>query len=258
MSNSSNITLSGPLNGTECHINGNADMYGLGIRAGFYLQWISSIIACIPVSLGNSDPPIAMAPGESENTMFGLIVFIIATFLALLKQTKELAPVEIYIILLLIFGFHYYWVPDSVIKVIMCFTSRQMLEREKPRGFFYRMVLYLFVLSISGYQLRFWFAHLKPSSTGIGQCQRFGFSFTKINLENRIFCHFNIGYSFVLLFWSLLSLGRFALFYYQRWFCPTEPEAWMGSSSRSKRYVTTVINLIYKAHKPQKFGKKPS
>ncbi|KAE9364042.1 hypothetical protein N431DRAFT_475038 [Stipitochalara longipes BDJ] len=210
MSNSSNITLSGsgPLNDTECRINGNADMYGLGIRTGFYLQWISSIVACIPVSPGKSDPPIALAPGESENTIFGLIVFIIATFLGLLRQTQELAPVEIYIILLLIFGFHYYWFPDSIMRVILYFTSRQMLKREKPNGIIQNIVVFLFVLSISAYQLWFWFAHFKPSSTGIRQCQRFGFSFIKINLDNRIFCHFNVAYSFVLFFWSLLSLGR--------------------------------------------------
>ncbi|KAE8448815.1 hypothetical protein EG329_008817 [Mollisiaceae sp. DMI_Dod_QoI] len=108
MPNSRNTTLSGPLQGIECHIDGNSDMYGRGIRIGFYLQWFGSIIASIPLPPRHSSLPITLAPGESENATFGLVVFIIATFLALLKQAKELAPVEIYILLLLNFGYHYY------------------------------------------------------------------------------------------------------------------------------------------------------
>ncbi|KAF2744418.1 hypothetical protein M011DRAFT_470546 [Sporormia fimetaria CBS 119925] len=87
----------------DCHIEGTSDMYGLGIRLGYYLQWYSSILA------------IFLAPSEVPNLRFMTELFIAATFLATVILTIEdvnrLKFVEKYIILLQIFGTYLGFVP---------------------------------------------------------------------------------------------------------------------------------------------------
>lgn len=77
-----------------CDFNGNADMYGLGIRLGYYLQWFGIILAS------------PLAPDEVPNARFALALFISATFQALIIQIvrRNLYIVEIYVVLLLTFG----------------------------------------------------------------------------------------------------------------------------------------------------------
>lgn len=77
-----------------CTFSGNADMYGLGIRLGYYLQWYGGMLATL------------LAPDEVGNARISLGFFISATFLALIIQTvqHQLYSIEIYIILLLTFG----------------------------------------------------------------------------------------------------------------------------------------------------------
>jgi hypothetical protein len=86
---------------SACTITGNPDMYGLGIRIGFYMQWYGAILAAW------------IAPSEVPGLRFWNPLFIAATFLALLIQTveKTLHPVEIYTILLLTFGGYFHFVP---------------------------------------------------------------------------------------------------------------------------------------------------
>jgi hypothetical protein len=83
-----------------CSTPGNPDMYGLGIRIGFYLQWYSAILAS------------SVAPSEINPLRFSNSLFIAATFLALIIQTARdtLDPIDIYIVSLLIFGFNFYLV----------------------------------------------------------------------------------------------------------------------------------------------------
>ncbi|TKA66540.1 hypothetical protein B0A49_10482 [Cryomyces minteri] len=86
-----------------CTFDGNSDMYGLGIRIGFYLQWYSGILASI------------LAPSELPGLRFAKALFIAATFLALLILTIQnplgLQVAEVYIILLLTFGSYLFFVP---------------------------------------------------------------------------------------------------------------------------------------------------
>ncbi|RMZ67767.1 short-chain dehydrogenase reductase SDR [Pyrenophora seminiperda CCB06] len=71
-----------------CHISGNSDMYGLGIRIGFYLQWLSAPI--VPL----------IAPKETSSLQTSHAFFVSITFLGLVIETllKDLDVVEIYII----------------------------------------------------------------------------------------------------------------------------------------------------------------
>ncbi|CAN9414488.1 unnamed protein product [Alternaria alternata] len=79
-----------------CEVSGTSDMYGLGIRVGFYLQWMSS-------------PATAwIAPGETSSLRTANAFFISATFIGLIIETalNHLDVIEIYVILLLGFAWN--------------------------------------------------------------------------------------------------------------------------------------------------------
>ena len=98
----------------NCRFVGNSDMYGLGIRIGFYLQWYGGIMATM------------IAKSEIVGLRISNALFIAATFLALLIQVanNKLRLVEIYIILLLTFGSYLYFVPLYVWRVITGCSTR--------------------------------------------------------------------------------------------------------------------------------------
>ncbi|KAL9073481.1 MAG: hypothetical protein Q9161_002902 [Pseudevernia consocians] len=60
-----------------CAIDGNTDMYGIGIRIGFYLQWYGAIFASW------------LAPSEVETLRFTITIYIAATFVALIAQVAR-------------------------------------------------------------------------------------------------------------------------------------------------------------------------
>ncbi len=74
-------------------------MYGLGIRIGFYLQWFGASLASW------------IARSEVKPLRFSNSLFVAAAFLALIIQVSKggLRAVEIYIVLLLMFGAYLSW-----------------------------------------------------------------------------------------------------------------------------------------------------
>lgn len=75
---------------------GNSDLYGLGIRLGIYLQWISSLLT-------NSLLPTTVSDLLDTNS-----IFLFAVFIAIAVATNlpgGLHPVEAFIMLQLCFGF---------------------------------------------------------------------------------------------------------------------------------------------------------
>lgn len=115
---------------TTCTIVGNSNMYGLGMRLSYYIQWYTTILS------------IWLAPTETDSLYLSTAFFVSATFLALLIQTfmstpapipslttnpctlqteeTNLKPVEIYIILLLTFGAYLALVPLYIIRLLTC------------------------------------------------------------------------------------------------------------------------------------------
>lgn len=171
-----------------CAFAGNADMYGLGIRLGYYLQWYGGIFASL------------LAPEEVPNARFALGLFISATFLALVIQTvqNDLHAVEIYIILLLTFGAYLFLVPQLLWRLVtgcqpLLDPSRFPLVDPGPTHSDLHTVL---ILAVTGYQLWFWFVKI-PGLDKL-YCKRYGFAFAKVPLNNRAFQVINIILYFVL------------------------------------------------------------
>jgi hypothetical protein len=86
-------------------IDGNSDLYGLGIRVGVYLQWFSSWFSLLV-------EPASAQEIHEVNSVF-VFAIIIATTLA--ARAHILLPVEAYIMLQ--FGFGYFFTTMSIIGV---------------------------------------------------------------------------------------------------------------------------------------------
>lgn len=167
---------------TACVINGDSDMYGLGIRIGFYLQWYGAILASW------------IAPSEINAMRFSNSLFVAATFLALIVQTakSELQPVEIYIVLLLTFGYYLYFVPLFLWRLVTGCSPLLDPSRwpRKKQGAVFSVLNFMLLGSVSVFQVWFWVNQITHPDDS--NCEVFGFAFTKVRLNNLAFEVFNI------------------------------------------------------------------
>lgn len=167
-------------------------MYGLGIRIGFYLQWYAG------------DLTSWLAPSEVNGIRLTVSVFIAATFLALLIQVildvSNLQVVEVYIILLLTFGYFLFFVPLYIWRLLTGYNPAfdpTRFPHVRP-GKIYGPLNFLLLVAVASFQLWFWFARV-PQLDGQA-CQEYGFFFAKIRLNEKAFEVLNIVFYFLLLF----------------------------------------------------------
>ncbi|KAK7535835.1 uncharacterized protein J3D65DRAFT_391410 [Phyllosticta citribraziliensis] len=95
-------TRSETVNATDEHPRcpscpGNGDLYGLGIRLGIYLQWMSSHIL-------HTVSPASAAATHDANSVF-LLAILIALTTGTARQRKWIRAEEAYIVLLVAWGF---------------------------------------------------------------------------------------------------------------------------------------------------------
>lgn len=174
-----------------CSIVGNTDMYGLGIRIGFYLQWFAVDLASW------------FAPSEVRGIRLTNSIFIAATFLALLIQVSlnvsNLQVVEVYIILLLTFGYYLFFVPLYIWRVLTGYNPAFDPFRFPHvwPGRVYSALNFVLLVAVASFQLWFWFARV-PQLNGKA-CQEFGFFFARIRMNKKGFEVLNIVFYFLLL-----------------------------------------------------------
>ncbi|KAH8655007.1 hypothetical protein BGZ60DRAFT_435415 [Tricladium varicosporioides] len=181
--------------GHACKITGNADMYGLGIRLGFYLQWYISIIATW------------IARSEVRSMRISNLLFVAATFLALVIQTarESLNSVEIYVILLLAFGGYLSLVPLYLWRIMTgCVPKLDPSRYPSVRnGPLFSALSFVLLFAVSSFQLWFWSSRVRqPDTNG---CPQYGFFFTKLRLDSKGLITTN------LVFYCLLLTSCFAI-----------------------------------------------
>lgn len=165
-------------------------MYGVGIRVGFYLQWIGTILASW------------MASDEVHSMRMSNALFVSATFVALILETARdtLQPVEIYIVLLISFGGYLYFVPLYIWRVLTCFNPRLDPSRypKVGTGPVYSMLNFGLLVAVSIYQGWFWLG--KVRITDFGDCIEYGFMFSKVQMNALWFWTLNLAlYALILL-----------------------------------------------------------
>lgn len=80
---------------SQCTLDGNSDLYGLGIRVGVYLQWVSGFLA-------NCFHAGSVQDILSTNTIFLMALFIA---LAIITTNHTIKAPEVVILLQFCFGF---------------------------------------------------------------------------------------------------------------------------------------------------------
>jgi hypothetical protein len=189
---------------TTCEISGNSDMYGLGIRIGFYLQWLSSPVAAW------------FAPDETSSLRTANAFFVTATFIGLIIETalNHLDVAEIYIILLLEFGAQYLWLVQILWRVATQFKAdwdpTRFMRTPTPTKMFWFSYSLLQVAQIV-FQLWFWIYKIPRTENN---CQRFGFAFFRVGLTTKGFRILNITLMVALL---VLTVVFFALHLRKLW-----------------------------------------
>lgn len=174
-----------------CERSGNSDMYGLGIRTGFYIQWFGIIAAPW------------MAEEEVQGLRFGNALFITATFLALVIQTSlnALLAVDVYIVLLLTFGSFYWFVPLYLWRLII--GCNPLMDPSRwplvPSSALYGVLSFALLVTVACYQLWFWTTGINTVQEAPTGCTDYGFLFAMTPLHNRGFIAFNVIFNIALL-----------------------------------------------------------
>ncbi|KAN0110780.1 hypothetical protein V8E51_007167 [Hyaloscypha variabilis] len=173
-----------------CNFTGNPDMYGLGIRIGFYCHWFGVVLASW------------VARGEFRLLKLSYFFFVGGMFLAIILETvkNSLLPVETYIALLLAFGGYLNVVPLYLWKAFTWCEPRMDPSRY-PRagtGRIFQLINFILMVALSVFQLYFWIKRVSAVAS-IG-CVEFGFFFAQIPLNEKGFVVANILFHFFFLF----------------------------------------------------------
>lgn len=234
-----------------CQIPGHPDSYGLGIRIAFYVQWFGIIVTSW------------ILPSDALNLMFLNGLTTAATAIGLAINIGNLQPAEILVVLLLVCGALYAFVPLYAWK--MCTLCRKWCEYSScpfpvhtwnysgphTAGIFFsvdknnlgdpepwdrirlsslfKMGLFLMYGVLLCVQLWFWSTgvHHHPSSASASSCPQYGFIFAQVRLDNAVLITFNIGTHFAML---VVGTWMFAcwvgLFDASRWYRRRKKEKW--------------------------------
>ncbi|KAK3201217.1 hypothetical protein GRF29_185g145086 [Pseudopithomyces chartarum] len=160
-----------------CKIEGKSDMYGLGIRLGFYFLWYGAILARW------------LAPTEIKSLAYTNDVFVAATFLALIIATAtdvySLEPVETYIVLLLMFGTYLVLVPMYIWRLLSACDPYWDPTRY-PRAKLGAMAANLsFFLLIGALVFQYWFWFDRVPDLDRRNCQQYAFVFSQVRLNSK-------------------------------------------------------------------------
>src|ERR1700710_2861741 len=78
----------------ECTFEGNSDFYGIGVRVGFYLTWISGLVAFV------------FNPEDAEEQADAQTIFLMANLIAVaVLQSKAAAETNVVVPILLFYMF---------------------------------------------------------------------------------------------------------------------------------------------------------
>jgi hypothetical protein len=179
----------------QCLITGNSDFYGLGIRLGVYLQWITSLIANRYIE------------DEIDSNLDTNTIFLFALFVALAVATAQSSfqsSVEIVVLLQLCFGFIF-----SVVSIWGLRTRTQIGKDSKRYPLLGSFVRLSMATLLSSYGVWFWFSGLEHFSRP--GCPTFTFLLVKVDISSAAQVFYKIQSIFVILPYGVLFLNELFL-----------------------------------------------
>ncbi|KAK2040705.1 hypothetical protein LZ31DRAFT_557599 [Colletotrichum somersetense] len=180
----------------SCQVQGEPELYGLGIRVAFYIQWFGAIVA---EYLEVADLPDMRLLGLlfSAAALVGLVVR--------LSVAAALQPTDVYIVLLLATGIYVFLVPLYAWKAVTCFRPywdpfRWSKEMPSPA---FKGLNFTLLLAITSLAIWYWCAFVPGNPCSSAQ---YGFLFSPISLGNKGFVASNAIMHLVILLACVLVL----------------------------------------------------
>ncbi|KAK3987506.1 hypothetical protein QBC44DRAFT_383159 [Cladorrhinum sp. PSN332] len=214
----------------SCLVHGNADMYGIGIRLGFYLQWLASILA-----------NFFMIESEIRSSRFSLLSYTGAVIIALAVQNarKTATDLDTYIVIFLCFGASYAQIPIFLWRILTCFNADMDPTRwtTAASSTFLSMFSTLVLVAIAGMQYVFWISLPSESDKeATAGCKEYGFLFVPVSLYGTALKAVNLTLSTLLLLIS--SLG------WIQWIFSSRHRGFLKETKvQSTQRTTTLIRL---------------
>ncbi|KAJ8106008.1 hypothetical protein OPT61_g9828 [Boeremia exigua] len=174
----------------SCAIEGNSDFYGLGIRIGIYLQWVTALLA-------NWFSTKAISGNLETNTIF-LLAVLVAIIVSTVQEGVQSA--ELIVLLQLAFGF--------VFSILSIWGHRiRPRKGDEPirlplLGSFFRLII---TTAVSAYGFWFWFGGLEKRHDN-RDCSVFTFAIAKVDTAGGVRTFFQIQSVVILLAYSFLFI----------------------------------------------------
>ena len=163
-----------------CVIKPKPDLYGLGIRLAFYIQWLGAVLI-----------EFLDATELGDVRLLGLLLSAAAT-LALVVQVagNNLEAADIYVALLLAAGAWLFLVPVYIWRALSLCSPywnplRWSKERRSP---FFQICSFAVLCAAASVGVWFYVTFLPARDEG---CSEYGFFFGKVDLENKAYIAFN-------------------------------------------------------------------
>lgn len=164
-----------------CQYPARPEMYGLGIRIAFYVQW-AGLALLDYLSTEDLQPIRLLAILLSSAATLGLVIQL---------AKEDLEPAEIYIVHLLAVGTYLFLVPIYIWRALtLCnsYWNPRRWSRERPAPV-YKLLNFLLVAALAGIGIWFYTSYLPGLPDG--SCSQYGFFFGRVSLRNTVYVAFN-------------------------------------------------------------------
>ncbi|KAL0930200.1 uncharacterized protein CTRU02_215020 [Colletotrichum truncatum] len=179
----------------SCEVLGRPELYGLGLRVAFYVQWFGAIVV---EYLEIADLP--------DIRLIGLL-FSAAAFLGLVIKISlaTLQPADVYIVFLLAMGSYLFLVPLYLWKALTCFNpywNPFRWSKEEPSPAF-KGLNFALLMGLATFGVYVWCSFMPENDCSSSQ---YGFFFSRVSLGNKGFIAFNAALCLIILLVCLVIL----------------------------------------------------
>ncbi|KAJ2902576.1 hypothetical protein MKZ38_000336 [Zalerion maritima] len=220
-----------------CEIPGDASMYGVGIRIGFYFLWFGIILASW---IAASQTPLLRLFSLlfSTGALLAVVVRVssgVSTSLSTpdpdntatkyedAEKDNIMRTVEVYIVMLLAFGEFFFLVPVYIWRILTCCnpTLNPMRWPRCRMGKAEGVLTWILLVALAGFHMWFWtegIHDIKPDDgsesdgghADNGECKEWGVLMAKVDIRSGSMIAVNIIFSAVVLFIALLIMATHA------------------------------------------------
>lgn len=181
-----------------CPTPGRPEMYGLGIRVGFYIQWLAAVII---EYFDEDDLP--------DVRFLGALFSAAATTSLVVQLARDrLQPMDIYITLLLAIGIFFFFMPLHVWRILTrCNPNLDPFQLSKEQhGLIYQVCTFVLLATNAGVATWFYTSYLPDLDRA---CHQYAFVFGKTDLEDKRY----IVFSAMFYICVLIACAAFLLFH---------------------------------------------